>query len=216
MTNTTQFEVTIKSTESGEVVLNEVYPSARVADKEMKAFLISQTDPADTESIRAIGETVRFTEYGWWGKDNHTKHLHCPFEVMMVPVLENAHYYISTFFVKTELKKFKNDADAWNNLAKELDSCYKTGRSVIGYLYKITRVTEIHRPMPYSSCDWSIGVPVCVGFTSRDYDGKSWNNPILCAKCREPMTPDRGRFELCCEQCQQKLDQGDKFHDGSN
>jgi hypothetical protein len=126
MTNTTQFKVTIKSTESGEVVLNEVYPSARVADKEMKAFLISQTDPADTESIRAIGETVRFTEYAWWSKDNHTKHLHCPFEVMMVPVLENAHYYRRSLRYDSNLNNVELTAEEFSK--RYIENVYEVYR----------------------------------------------------------------------------------------
>jgi hypothetical protein len=110
-----------------------------------------------------------------------------------------AKYYISTTAVTTESKEFENDEDAWNYLSKEMDLAYKTGRNVIAYLYRIRRVTEIMTP---SNHDWSIGIPVCVGSISRDYNGKPWNNPCYCYLCNKPLQPERAKWFTFCEQCE--------------
>jgi hypothetical protein len=101
--------------------------------------------------------------------------------------------------VESETKEFSNDRDAWNELSKEMDLAYKTGRNIIAYLYRVTRITEIMLP---ENRDWSIGIPVCAGYISRNYNGKPWNNLCYCYLCNKPLQPERSRWFTYCEQCE--------------
>jgi hypothetical protein len=116
----------------------------------------------------------------------------------------SSNYSLNTGLVRSTLpQKFCSDKEAWNVLAKDLDSKYKTGGQVLTELVKHdVPVTNLHIQHGLASKHALVSRTVAVGYISFDWDGVPWDNPTNCNLCKCPITSKRYRDYGHCDKCQ--------------